>query len=65
MIVDSDTSKPYKGFRHHHTDEELRRWMAVPTEEKLRWLEEINEFLDRTMRPEAKEAARKLRAGEI
>jgi len=54
-----------RGYRHHHSDEELLRWSALPAEEKLQWLEEINEFLDRAMSAEAKEAARRFRRGEV
>jgi hypothetical protein len=32
------------GFAHHHTDEELRAWMAVPAERKIRWLAEALEM---------------------
>jgi len=57
--------KDYRGFRHHHTDEELRRWAAVPAKAKLRWLDEANAFLRRFMRPEAKAAMEKFRRGEL
>ena len=33
-----------RGFAHHHEDEALRQWMAVPTERKLEWLAEALEF---------------------
>jgi hypothetical protein len=58
-------SRSTRGFRHHHTDEELRRWAAVPAAKKLEWLEEVNEFLHSAMSPEAKLAARRFRRGEI
>lgn len=58
-------SKPYRGFRHFHTEEELLKYAAISPEEKLRWLEEINEFMWKAMTPEAKEAARRFRSGEI
>jgi len=59
------TAPAVRGYRHHHSDEELRRWAALPAEQKLQWLEEMNEFLDRAMSPEAKESARRFRRGEI
>ena len=33
-----------RGFAHHHADEALLQWMAVPTERKLDWLAESLEF---------------------
>jgi hypothetical protein len=33
------TDKPQTGFRHHHSDEELRAYRKLSAEQKLAWLE--------------------------
>ena len=53
------------GFRHHHSDEQLREYMALSAQQKLEWLEEVNRFLNDAMTPEAKAIAGKFRRGEI
>ena len=60
-----DAGKSYRGFRHFHSDEQLLRYVAVPAAEKLKWLEEINAFLQKAMSPEAKAIAERFRHGEI
>lgn len=47
---------PAAGFEHHHTDEALRAWLAVPAESKLRWLHEALE-LTRAMLPQSRRRA--------
>ncbi len=34
-----------KGFPYSVTEESLKKWMRMPAEMKLEWLEEINEFV--------------------
>jgi len=33
------------GYEYDVTDEQIRQWEALSVEERLRWLEEANEFL--------------------
>jgi hypothetical protein len=33
------------GFYYYVDEEKIRRYKALPAEEKLEWLEEINEFI--------------------
>lgn len=34
-----------RGIRVRVTDEQIREWRKIPLVERLRWLEELNEFL--------------------
>ncbi len=56
---------PPRGFAHHHTDEELRAYAALPAEAKLRWLQEAWEFTVRALPPERREVWMRMRRGEI
>lgn len=42
-------------------DEDLKRYIDLPLEKKLEYLEEMNKFLDAVMPEENKKIARKLR----
>ena len=42
-------------------DEDLKRYMALPAEKKMEYLEEMNQFLNEAMPQENKEIAKKLR----
>jgi hypothetical protein len=54
-----------KGFTYTLEDEKIREYMALSAEDKLKWLEEVNEFLDLALGPTEKEAIRKLRSCEL
>ncbi|MDG6220573.1 MAG: hypothetical protein QCI38_03895 [Candidatus Thermoplasmatota archaeon] len=54
-----------KGFWYVLEDEKLEFYMGLTTEEKLTWLEEINEFNRMALGKEEREIQRKLLAGEI
>ena len=54
-----------KGFRHTFSDEALKKWMDMPAEQKLEWLEEINIFLAKAVPEKNKEIIEKFRKGEI
>lgn len=54
-----------KGFSYSVSDEQLKKWMAMPAEMKLQWLEEINEFLWKYMPEKNKKIMAKFRKGEI
>jgi len=41
--------------------EHLKRHMALSVEQKLNWLEEMNEFFNETMSPESKKAREELK----
>lgn len=54
-----------KGFSYTVEDEKIIEYMKLSTEEKLRWLEEINEFTDMALNDNEKALRAKLRGGEI
>ena len=56
--------EPAGGFGYEVTDEQLRAWSALPVEERLRWLEEANEFLYRVQDPETRSRWEAIRRGE-
>ena len=48
----------------HVTDEQIREWEKVPVEERLRWLEEMNEFLYSVQDKETRACREEFRRGE-
>jgi len=54
-----------KGFSYTIEDDKIRAYMALSTEDKLKWLEEVNEFLDLALGVAEKEAIRRLRSCEL
>ena len=54
-----------KGFRHRVTDEQIRFFRSLPIEERLRWLEEAQEFMWKAMPKKNWEIMQKFRRGEL
>ena len=54
-----------KGFFYTLEDEKLIEYMKLSTKDKLKWLEEINEFTNLTLNGKEKELRAKLRGCEI
>jgi hypothetical protein len=54
-----------KGFSYHVTDEQIRRWMEVPLEDRLRWLTEANSFLLSAQDKETREIWERFRRGNV
>lgn len=54
-----------KGFIYTLEDEKIIEYMKLSTEDKLTWLEEINEFTSMVLSDREKELREKLRACEI
>ena len=54
-----------KGFSYTLEDEKIREYVKLSTEDKLRWLEEINEFTQAALSESEKRFRELLRAGEI
>ncbi|MEE8401880.1 MAG: hypothetical protein V3R86_06980 [Candidatus Hydrothermarchaeaceae archaeon] len=54
-----------KGFSYTVPEEALEKWIAMPPELKLDWLEEINDFIFKFAPEKSKEAISKFRKGEI
>ncbi|OQX21061.1 MAG: hypothetical protein BWK75_03980 [Candidatus Altiarchaeales archaeon A3] len=54
-----------KGIHYTVEDEKLIEYMKLSTEDKLNWLEEINEFTNMVLNDREKDMREKLRKGEI
>ncbi len=54
-----------KGFIYTLEDEKIIEYKKLSTEDKLKWLEEINEFTNMVLNAREKELREKLRACEI
>ena len=54
-----------KGYSYTVEDEKLIEYMKLSTEQKLKWLEEINAFTHAVLSDEEKLIRQKLRAAEI
>ena len=53
------------GYSYTIEDEKIKEYMKLTTEEKLRWLEEINELTRLALNEKEKEFREKLRRCEI
>jgi len=53
------------GFSYQVTDEQIRRWRAVPPAAKLQWLEDANRLLWLALTPQAKAIRERFRRGEL
>ncbi|MDX2191289.1 MAG: hypothetical protein SFY32_15660 [Bacteroidota bacterium] len=49
------------GFEYAITDEQIKRYALFSDEEKLAWLDDINEFLNATQTKEEKEYIKKFK----
>jgi len=54
-----------KGFYYTLEDEKIKEYMKLTTEEKLKWLEEINIFTEMVLNEKEKQFRNKLRDAEI
>jgi hypothetical protein len=54
-----------KGFSYTLEKEKLIEYLKLSTEDKLKWLEEINAFNRMVMDDQGKNIKEKLRAGEL
>jgi len=54
-----------KGINYTIEEEKLMDYMKLSTEDKLNWLEEINEFTNMVLNDKEKEMREKLRKEEI
>jgi uncharacterized protein (DUF433 family) len=54
-----------KGFYYTLEDEKIREYMKLTTQEKLKWLEEINAIIEMVLRVKEKQFRNKLSSTEI
>ena len=57
--------RPRRGVKHDYPVEQLLAFRAVSPVDKLRWLEEMRQFLDRFLTPERKALMARFRHGEL
>ena len=55
----------YWSWYYNYDDETLAQFMSLSAAEKLAWVEEYIEFLEKAMTPEAKRVFEKYRNGEL
>jgi len=63
--MDEICKKPHGGFSYHVTDEQIEAYRKLPPEERLRWLEEAQEFIYKALSKEKWEILQKFRRGDI
>lgn len=61
----SKMKKPEGGYSYFVSKEQIREWIRVPMEQKLQWLEEANDFVQKFQSPKTREIMEKFRRGEI
>ena len=54
-----------RGFTHAYPTEKLLAFKAVPVPDKLRWLEEMRQLLERFLTPERKILLDRFRRGDL
>lgn len=54
-----------RGVTHAYPVERLLAFRAVPAADKLRWLEEMRQFLDRFLTPERRSLMERFRRGDL
>lgn len=57
--------RPVRGFRHVHTDEELRAYRKLSAEQKLRWLLDAWHLTVEFLPEDKREVWQRFRRGEI
>ena len=57
--------EPPKGFSYHLEDEKIEAYKKLSTEDKLRWLEEIDEFTRLFQTRKAAKVREKFKRGEL
>jgi len=53
------------GYSYTVTKAQIRKWQAVPPEDRMQWLEDANRFLHEAMSDEAKKIREAFRRGDI
>lgn len=61
----SESRPPVGVVAHIHPTERLVAFRSVPPVDKLRWLEEMREFLERFLTPERHILLQRFRRGEL
>jgi hypothetical protein len=54
-----------RGVAHHYTLEQLQAFRAISPADKLRWLGEMKDLLEKTLSPERLEILQRFRRGDL
>ncbi len=65
MTPQAHTERSSRGFAYRVTDEQIRRWKALPVEARLQWLEDANRFLALALSPKTRAIQDRFRRGDI
>ena len=65
MTIESTQPKKRGGFSYRVSDEQIQRWRALSSEEKLQWLEDANRFLAVALTPAARAIQERFRRGDL
>lgn len=63
MLMLAESSRP--GYRYVVSWEQIRKYKALSPKEKLEWLEEANEFVNKFLPERSRRIQEKFRRGEI
>jgi hypothetical protein len=63
MLADDQPCQ--RGVAHRPTTEQMLKFRALPAEAKLRWLEDMRQFVARHLPRERREILQRFRRGEI
>ncbi len=54
-----------RGYSYRVTDEQIRRWRALPARDKLQWLEDANRLLAAALPPKTRAIQDRFRRGDL
>ncbi len=64
-MPDAPGQRPRRGYSYRLSDEQIRRWRALPATVKLQWPEDANRFLALALSPKARAIQNRFRRGEL
>ncbi len=64
-MPDAPGQWPRPCYSYRLSDEQIRRWRALPATVKLQWLEDANRFLALALSPKARAIQNRFRRGEL
>jgi hypothetical protein len=65
MTPKGSAAQRKRGYSYSVTDEQIRRWRALPTCDKLQWLEDANRLLAAALSPKTRAIQDRFRRGEL
>lgn len=62
--MQNDINKKPAGFSYHYSAEQIQEFQKLTYTQRLKWVEEMNNFLQKFMPPESKVKWDEIRRGE-